>query len=609
MATRKKISIKEEKLLNWKILFLVAVSFLAYYPSLNNDFVNWDDIVYIMNNEMITAFSWVNLKKIFSTFFMGNYHPLILLSFSFDFHFFKFSAPGYHIHNLLLHLVNAVLVYTFFFHLLKKNSNLAITIALLFALHPMHVESVAWVSERKDVLYTAWYFLSLLTYIFYLQNNRKFYYFLALLFFILSDLSKAQAVTLPIILILIDYYTFRKIDWKTVLEKIPFFLVSLTFGVVAIFAQKASNYINPLGIPVLQSLLYAPYSLCIYLMKFLVPVNQIGVYEYPVTLAGTIPLFIYFSPVIFVILIIAVWKTWKNYKYITFGLLFFLATIFPVLQFLPVGDAVVAERYTYIPYIGLNFIVAIAFWKYRSILTLKNKNILDSTGIIILFLLIVLTWNRTLVWKDSITLWTDVMEKNPRCILAYTNRAFMYNERMEYDKALKDLTDGLNIDSTDSRTFSFYPSRAFLYKKMGKYDLALIDYSTAIKKNPENIKSYFERGVIYTDKLGKYDLAIDDFKIYLQRYPQNIDGTFDLGIAYYKNNNFDSATIYFLKSIELNPANGKAHSLLANIFYKNDDYSSAYKHGILAKQCGIRVDSSLMNLLKIKAQSKINLKE
>ena len=122
MAIRKKSIVKEEKLLNWKLLILLFVSFLAYYPSLHHDFVNWDDIFYIMNNEMITACNWVNLKQIFSTCFMGNFHPMILLSFLVDFHFFRFSDPGYHVHNLLLHRVNAALVYAFFFHLLKKNS-------------------------------------------------------------------------------------------------------------------------------------------------------------------------------------------------------------------------------------------------------------------------------------------------------------------------------------------------------------------------------------------------------------------------------------------------------------------------------------------------------
>jgi protein O-mannosyl-transferase len=562
MANKKKIISKEENLVNWKILVLIAVAFIAYIPSLKHEFVNWDDIVYIMNNDMITSFNWVNLKKIFSTYFMGNYNPLILLSFMFDFHFFRFSAPGYHVHNLLLHLVNAVLVYTFFFNLLRKNSNIAITIALLFALHPMHVESVAWVSERKDLLYTSYYFLSLLTYVFYVQRGRIFFYFLALLFFVLSNLSKAQAVTLPVILILIDYFITRKFEWKVVLEKIPFFLIALVFGIVAVFAQKASNYINPHGIPVFQSLFFAPYSLVIYLIKFLFPVNQIAVYEYPLLSAGSIPSYFYFSPIIFLVFIAAIWKTWKNYKYITFGLLFFLGTIFPVLQYLPVGSALMAERYTYIPYIGLSMIISIAFWENRSKIIFKNNKIFDYIGLFILILMVVFTWNRTQIWKNSITLWTDVMNKNPGCVQAYINRAFIYNENKQYENALTDLTDGLKIDSTN---FTLYKNRGIIYNHLGKYDLALANYSRAIRNNPEEYKCYLLRGILFTDKFAKHDSAIADFKKYLTHSPDDLDANFNLIIANYNKGSLDSARVYCLKVLRINPGNQDAKHLLEQI--------------------------------------------
>ena len=597
MSAKKKTPLKEEKLLNWKILFLIAVSFIAYYPTLSHDFVNWDDIAYIMNNKMITSFSWENLRKIFSTYFMGNYHPLVILSFSFDYHFFKLAAPGYHVHNLILHILDAFLIYTFFFHLLKKNSNIAITIALLFALHPMHVESVAWVSERKDVLYTAWYFLALLSWLFFLKTNKYSYYFLALGCFIVSNLSKAQAVTLPVVLILIDYFHARKPDLKMVLEKIPFFAISLVFGIVAIFAQKASNYINPMGIPVSQSLFYAPYSVWVYLVKFVVPFNQIGVYEYPVTAQGAMPFYMYLSPVIFLLFLAAVVKTWKSNRFVTFGLLFFMVTIFPVLQFLPVGGSVVSERYTYIPYLGLSLIAAVAFWNYRSALQVSKRNLADGAAILVLIIFSFLTWNRTLVWKDSIALWTDVIEKNPESAQAYTNRAFMYNENKELDKALKDLTYGIKLDPNDAKKLNFYASRAYIYKKMDAYALAVKDYTSAINKNPGDYKPYLDRGIMYTDRLGKYDSGISDFKKYLEHMPGDVDAIFNLGVAFYKNNDPDSAKKYFLKIVGVNPANGQAHNLLANIYYRQKNYTEAYNHAILAKQCGINVDNNLITFL------------
>ncbi|MEI6683665.1 MAG: tetratricopeptide repeat protein [Bacteroidota bacterium] len=597
MAIKKRLTIKEEKLMNWKILLLLFVSFAAYSQTLGYDFVDWDDIVYIMNNSMITAYSWINLKKIFTTGFMGNYHPLILLSFSFDYHFFRFSAPGYHFHNLLLHVTNVFLVYTFFFHLLRRNTNAAIFTALVFALHPMHVESVAWVSERKDVLYTFWYFLSLTAYLYYLRNGRQYYYLLALGLFILSCLSKAQAVTLPVVLLLIDYYSNRKPNWKMVSEKLPFFLLAVIFGIIAIYAQDTFNSINPNGYPADRSLFYGPYSLCLYLFKFIFPVSQIAIYEYPLTLQGTVPLPILFSPAIFLLVGLVIWKTWRSNKYITFGLLFFLVTIFPVLQFLPVGPAVAAERYTYIPYVGMGFIVAMALQEYRAKLARHRKTMLDLAAILILAVMTLLTWNRTQVWKDSIALWSDVIEKNPVCCKAYTNRAFMYNQLKEYDKALKDLNEVISIDPDDSKKLDLYISRAFLCKTMGRYDQALADYSSALKLHPDNVKPCFNRGIIYADQMGKHDSAIMDFKKFLKRYPADTNGNFNLGITYYKMNNFDSAKRYFLKSLQLDSVNGQIHGLLANVYYQVKDYPAAYRHGILAQQYGVIVDHSIMSFL------------
>jgi hypothetical protein len=562
MASKKKIISKTENLMNWKLLLLVIVSFLAFIPSLNNDFVNWDDIVYIMNNDMITSFSWINLQKIFSTYFMGNYHPFILLSFSFDYNLFKLSPHGYHVHNLLLHIINTFLVYTFFFHLLKKNVNVAVTIALLFAIHPMHVESVAWVSERKDLLYTAYFFLSLIAYLLYLQRGKASLYFLAILLFTFSLLSKAQAVTLPLVLFLVDYFLNRKFDWKTFLEKVPFLILSLLFGVVAIFAQQSNNFINPSGIPISDSLFYAPYGLFIYLIKFLLPFYQTAIYTYPITPAGTIPLYVYFSPIVIILFIAAIWKTWRSERYITFGLLFFLATIFPVLQFLPVGPALVAERYSYIPYIGLATIFAIAFWKMRPALAAQTRKITDIVAVLLIILFTILTWNRNLVWKDSVTLWTDVMNKNPECIDAYINRAFIYNEHKQYEEALKDLSDGLLVDSTN---FSMYKSKGIIYERTGKYDLALSNFSKAIRYKPEEVKTYLLRGILYTDKFAKYDSGIADFKKYLTRYPDDINATFNLGVANYNKGNYDTARSYCLKVLKLNPGNEGALNLLNNM--------------------------------------------
>ena len=256
MASKKKKPANTGKEAPWIALLLVLVaSAITWFPSVKNDFVNWDDIIYIMNNDMIHSFSLENISKIFSTYWMGNYHPFAILSFTFDYQFFKITPQGYHFHNMVLHLVNTALVYFFCFHLMNRRVGIATVAALLFAVHPMHVESVAWISERKDLLYTMWFLMALIAYLFYCRNKDFKYLGLSLILFLFSLLSKAQAVTLPLSLLALDYFLNRKFTVKTLAEKIPFFLLSLVFGIIAIYAQKADNSINAVNISKVSSFL------------------------------------------------------------------------------------------------------------------------------------------------------------------------------------------------------------------------------------------------------------------------------------------------------------------------------------------------------------------
>ena len=592
MATKKKIQSKQDIFWNYKLLLVLVITFITYYPSINNGFLNWDDIIYVMNNNMITTFSVENFKKMFSTFYMGNYHPFIILSFAFDYSFSQLNATGYHVHNLILHLINTFLVYTFCYFLFYKKNNLALIVSLLFAIHPMHVESVAWISERKDLLYTMYFLISLIAYLFYIEKKEGKYFILSVFLFIFSLLSKAQAVTLPMVLILIDYLLSRKISTKTILEKIPFFILSMIFGIVAIYAQKADNSINPVGISVFNSLFYAQYSIWVYLFKLVFPIFQTCLYEYPVDLLGKPPLYIYFSPLILFLLGFFIVKTWKKWKPGTFGVLFFLITIFPVLQFLPVGTAIVAERYTYIPYIGLFIMVGILYLMARDKAGRSSTRMLFAyLGYAAIAVLAVTTFNRTNVWYDSVSLWTDVMEKNPKSITAYVNRGYMYNQYKEYDKAIKDCNDGLNLDSN---YFKFYVNRAVSYRNTGRYEIALADFSKAILKNPKSYDNYLDRGILYTDRFMKYDLGIADFKVYLKFRPDDANGNYNLAVAFYKKQIFDSALVYCNKAILLSPQGYGPYYIMALISDARGDFNNAFLLGSKAKQLGYAVDDALL---------------
>jgi tetratricopeptide (TPR) repeat protein len=437
-----------------------------------------------------------------------------------------------------------------------------------------------------------YFMLAMLAYIFYNKTREYKYFGLALACFVFSLLAKAQAVSLPLVLLLTDYFMERKPSVKLFLEKIPFFVLSLVFGMIAIQAQYAEKAINTAGLSAISSICYASYSIWVYLFKLILPVNLTCLYEYPYTAEGNIPFYIHLSPVILVVLPIVLWIAWKKHRVTFFGLLFFLAVIFPVLQFLPVGQAIVAERYSYIPYIGLFFIIGFLFASlYDRFKSSANRKTLNYAGIGVILTLCLLTWNRTQVWADSVSLWTDVMEKNPSCMSAYINRSFMYIKYNQYDNAIRDCNDGLKIDPAQ---FKLYINRGTAYRHMAMYDLALDDFSRAIRQNPQSYDTYADRGVIYTGQLKKYDSGISDFRHYLKFRPDNPKGNINLAVAYYKKQEYDSSIKYLDKTVALDPEGPNGYYIFSLVYAAKQDFAKAYEYGSRAQSLGHSMDQALL---------------
>jgi len=599
----KKASLPDALTGPWLLLPLLALTALAFWPSLNNDFVNWDDIVYIMNNNMIRTVSAENITKIFSSFYMGNYHPFTLLSFMFDYQIAGLTSPTYHIHNLILHLLNTALVFLLAARLPGISRYLALFVALIFAVHPMHVESVAWISERKDLLYTFWYLLSLLAYTEWLKQRRLIWLPLSLLLFLFSLLSKAQAVTLPLVLILLDYLSARRFNLRMALGKIPFFAFALLFGIIAIYAQQADNSVNPVGLKVWESLFYGFYSIWVYLFKFLIPVQLTCLYEYPFTAGHTIPWYVWASPLIIPVLAAVLWFTRKSRPLTAFGILFFLATIFPVLQFLPVGVAIVAERYTYIPYIGLAFVaIDLVGYLLRNQTTAIRRNTAFA-GLAILLLFALLTRNRCEVWTDSVTLWTDVMEKNPETVAAYVNRGYMYNQYEQPQKAIDDCTRGLALDPDNAK---LYYNRGIAWRKLKNDSLALLDFNAALNADSSSGDPYLDRGIIYTDVLGEYDKGIADFRKYLRYRIDNPNGNFNMAVAFLKKSQYDSALHYAENTMRLDPAMAAGPFITAVVHAAMANYPLAVEFATRARDMGHPVDPALIEQWKQAAATSQN---
>ena len=284
---------------------ILLTTIIVYSNSLNNGFVKWDDDKYVCNNEDIRQLDGQSIHRFFTTNYLRMYQPVTMISYALDYKMGELNALTYHRTNFIFHLLNVLLVFYVIF-LLTKQSAIAAISALFFGIHPLHVESVAWISERKDLLYSFFYLGSLITYILYRKRNNSYkFYVLSILFFLLSLFSKSAAVTLPLILVLTDYYLSNKLAFKNNLDKIPFFVLSVVFGVVSLISQRVigSDWDYVIGYTLLDRLFMGAYAFTFYIVKSIFPFGLSAIHPLPLKPAGFLPIsllhlrsYVYFIP-------------------------------------------------------------------------------------------------------------------------------------------------------------------------------------------------------------------------------------------------------------------------------------------------------------------------
>ncbi len=571
------------------LIILILLPTIIYFKSLNNQITNWDDNSYITSNPDIRTLNGdsvgVTLKKTFSGYVLGNYHPLTMLTFCLEYNAFKLNAKPYHVVNLMIHLLNTLLVF-YFTWLLSKKQLIAFITALLFAIHPMHVESVSWVSELKDVLYTFFFLTGLCTYTLFIQKQKWSFYFIALFLFLLSTLSKGMAVSFPLVLFVIDYFYDKKMTLGSVVEKAPFLLVSVFFGIIAIFAQKHGKAIDIQEYNFFERVLFSCYGLLTYLWKLILPINLSCYYPYPEKKEGLYPMFFYISPFIIFAISILIYKSKKMGKSISFGFGFFAATIVLVLQILPVGSAIISERYTYVPYVGLFFVIATGVNYLYESNTEKSKQFKGLSLVILSFFIIwysYLTFQRTKVWHDTITLWTDVIKKYRENPLAYNNRAETYFWNGDYDRAIADFNTAIQLGIENSSVFY---KRGYSFFSAKKYSEALDDFNRAIQLSDASPIVYYKRAYAYSE-LGKFNEAISDYNYVLKRQPDFSEAYHDRGLTYYKMGRYNDAIVNFDKAIALTPdyataylSRGSALLIQGNATDAINNYTLAIKYNL-----------------------------
>ncbi len=465
-------------LLKKPILLLLIITFSLYGQTIFFSFTNWDDPDYIINNLIIQQPS---IEQIFFKVHHGHYHPLTWVSLAIDYTFFELKPWGYHLHNVLLHCINVLLVF-YLIYLLFRKSKIAFLTALMFSIHPFVNESVSWISERKNVLYTLFFLLSIIMYVKYIDYHKLIYLLLSVLCFILSALSKGSAMVLPLVLMSIVYY--KQIPYKHVFSSlIIMFLIAFFTAFMAISAQKAIILEDTVKLNIYQQLYFTTLAMWYYFIKAWIPFNLSPyhpmIYD-KFSIINILGLFLFIS---LIILMYVLYK--RRQRELLFGIFFFLINI---IMFFKIGNAYassyfMAERYTYVAYIGLFF----SFFVFiENFLKEKWVKFILFTWVITIY---IVSFGYARVWKDSIQLWQHVLKYYPQSDVAWLNYGnALRNEERYYDA----IYAYEHIKEKNPLYYKMLENKAFCFYKLGEFEKALNCYYELVKYDPQrlDIKQY-----------------------------------------------------------------------------------------------------------------------
>jgi tetratricopeptide (TPR) repeat protein len=577
-------------------IWIIGIGMLTafcFWPMLGNDFTNWDDNFYVLNNAMLRGPDW---KAIFSQPVADNYHPITMISLALNYQWSGTHVTSYLFTNLFLHVINTVLVFYFAWLLSKKEIFVAVFCAALFGIHPMHVESVAWISERKDLLYTFFLLLSMIQYLFFIEGRKMKYLVGCFVFGVLSLLSKPAAVILPGILLVLDLYAGRELNRKVLLEKIPFLVVAFVMGVLTLKAQTGAMA----GLEVhsfTTRLLFACYGSMMYVFKFIWPFPLSAFYPFPSVSNPGIA--VWLSPLFVLAMIFLLWRYRKD-KLVVFGLLFFAVNIILVIQLISVGQAILAERYTYLPYIGLSFLVAM-----KAVGFAKRKN---ATALWIFLAAVTLvfgyqTMARTRVWKNSGTLWSDVIKQYPSSPVPRNNRVNYIIAQVDeanpkeaeelFKEALKDCDAAVDAAPKD---YTARSARGKIYNRLNRFREAKADGDVLIQLKPQDAGGYAIRAKAYAG-MKENDKAMEDYSHAIGYDKEDYASYYDRGALLFNTyQKYKEASVDFDKAIALHPY-GVYYLTQSYCYYKLGEIPQARAMAEKAQQMGQPVSADYKRII------------
>ncbi len=569
--------------------FLLTLA--VYGASLGNKFVAWDDNYLIFSNPIIKGLTWQHIVSAFTSFDPELYDPLTFIVYQLNYTVAGLSPFMFHATNLFLHFLNALGV-CWVLYLVTKREWASIIAGLVFAVHPLNTEAVAWASALKDTLSTFFFLVSVIAYLHYrdYHKNRPHQYILSIVAFLLGLLSKVMVLSLPIVLILLDLSEKRPWNRKMILEKIPYFLLSGIFGCIALFGK---SLVVTESTP-MEKVLMAAKSTMFYIGKFIWPTHLSVLYPYskPITISS--PDFL--LPVIGVLCLLGIVVAfWKKFRAVSIGILFYLITLFPTfVNFAKGGYVYVAsDRYAYIPQIGLLLLIVSCAGMIldRSSRKRQLQQSMIGASVIVIAILSVLAGRQSLTWKNTETLFLQTLKYYPDALAGRLNLGYVYRESDMQDKALEQFQAVL---LRDPKSADAYVNIGAVYEKQGKVNDAIDAYKKGMEANPKIRNSYFSLGLLY-EKLDRTDEAFELYKKVADMSPGFSPVYVNLGSIYVEKNDLANAEASYKKAISINPYYSDAHFNLALVYGKQNKADEAEEE----YETTLQLEGDKIDILKI----------
>jgi tetratricopeptide (TPR) repeat protein len=539
---------------------IISLTFLVYCRVGNFDFISFDDRPYVTQNPNVkSGLTPESMKWAFTTTYAANWHPLTWLSLMLDYEIFGLNAGGFHVTNLIFHLVNTVLLFWVFIRMTGSLWPSAF-VAAIFALHPLHVESVAWIAERKDVLSTFFWFLTMLSYIRYVENKTLVRYLTVILFFILGLMSKPMLVSLPFVLLLLDYWPLGRLSlgvpvaaekyksepfWKLITEKLPLFILSVISSFVTFRAQKTGGAVGTIEIlPIKLRLANAIVSYARYLDKTIRPVELAIVYPHPKDSLSI--WYVAAAAVLLVIItVVVIWK--REHRWLLTGWLWYLGTLVPVIGVVQVGVQAMADRYTYIPMIGISTIAA--WGAQQAALNFHLKTSVKTLAIIVLAGLTLCTWIQVGYWRDGMKLYGHSLAVTKNNYPIYNDMGVECLIQNKLDEAMGYCREAIRLCPSYAGA---YNNLGIVFKRKGDFEQAISCFKRAIKINPNYADAYVLMANLL-DVQGKTDEAIESYDEALCLNDNDAEAHNELGNLLAKQGKLQQAQAHFSKACKLNP--------------------------------------------------------